>query len=46
MESEDDVQPLIDYEGENRDIYFELTAQKLINIDPEFDQVRTKSLWL
>ncbi|XP_063897760.1 polyamine-transporting ATPase 13A3 [Helicoverpa armigera] len=44
--SEDDVQPLIQYEN-NRDLYLELTAQK-INTDPEFVQVvygYRKSRW-
>ncbi|PZC71017.1 hypothetical protein B5X24_HaOG214435 [Helicoverpa armigera] len=44
--SEDDVQPLIQYEN-NRDLYLELTAQK-INTDPEFLQVvygYRKSRW-
>ncbi|KAH9628257.1 hypothetical protein HF086_006734 [Spodoptera exigua] len=37
MDSEDDIQPLIEYEG-SRDLYLELTAQ-LINTDPEFEQL-------
>ncbi|CAH0697574.1 unnamed protein product [Spodoptera exigua] len=46
MDSEDDIQPLIEYEG-SRDLYLELTAQ-LINTDPEFEQVvygYRKSRW-
>ena len=38
MDSEDDIQPLIQYEG-GRDLYLELNAQ-LINADPEFEQVK------
>lgn len=38
MESDDDIRPLIEYEG-SRDLYLELTAQ-LINADPEFEQVK------
>lgn len=35
--SEDDIQPLIQYEG-SRELYLELNTQ-LINADPEFEQV-------
>lgn len=40
MDSEDDIQPLIRYEGEHsRDTFLELTAQ-ILNTDPEFEQVK------
>ena len=42
MDSEDDIQPLIEYEG-SRDLYLELNAQ-LINADPEFEQVNYEIL--
>ncbi|XP_075987270.1 polyamine-transporting ATPase 13A3-like [Anticarsia gemmatalis] len=38
MDSDDDIQPLIDYEGSSRELYLELNAQ-LISTDPEFEQV-------
>lgn len=40
MDSEDDIQPLISYEGETSiELFLELTVQ-IINTDPEFEQVR------
>lgn len=41
MDSEDDIQPLIDeivYPGISRDLYLELNTQE-IHTDPEFEQV-------
>lgn len=38
MDSEDDIQPLIQYESENRDLYLGLNAQP-ITTDPDFEQV-------
>lgn len=42
MDSDDDIQPLIHYKGNSsrEPLYLELTTQ-LINIDPDFEQVRT-----
>ncbi|KOB71964.1 putative cation-transporting ATPase [Operophtera brumata] len=55
MDSEDDIQPLISYEGEtSRELLLELTVQH-IDTDPEFEQVvygyrnsrwRTALVWL
>lgn len=39
MDSEDDIQPLINYETESRELFLELTVQILIT-DPEYHKVQ------